>query len=748
MPPPPPRRAYVLLLTAVLSLAFVACREDGTSSGSTPSTGGPTSGTQPTAAAPIGDPLAPLPAPAAAPSGGRVATAMALATQVRGGGEPGAAALLTALRLSGIGVRGANGEMLVTPASPHQGTVVEAWEIRPLVALAREHRTVLVPLEELAMLVRAAAPQLGATDVEAELLAGIRRHATDDASPLAFWATFTSALGGTTAGFGEPDLLGAGDAKDVVVNGLQASLLVRRLGTDLLVRAHPTRAASPFRAPLEWFAPRPLHAAAPPRACQLSPVQQTITDLVAYGSGVVVGGAKVGDLGFGGLMDAIFGGTKAADAVGFATKAAGALLAYGQFAMTYNALEAEIALDDPPLPRTREPRPRSGEQRKLVASIRMTTGDEQAVNCFRMMFNSVGLDFSLPQDGPAKGATVAWTGIEGFNQAAEALHRGPEAIVQFVDDPANRIQDGSAWRFASANAVVNQKTGDDGTVRIAVEGRGQKQALPRGAGRVTKHATVGIQVALKGADLFGDMKDASTAAMGGAAALLSLPVDLLYRMKWASAAKLTFPVRDWGEGKGWSGTVDVIIRTSGGGPDPMMPMSSYKGSRATKVSFDFTNNVGSWRASETLWRFEETLLPDGECRVARRRNVRTTLRGGGDAVLQVGEEGPSDARRPPEDADDPVAFVDFGYAPERTAIGVGEIELTGTETGTETSCGTTTPVNDESSRGYHPLGSTYARIPNPLEQSELSGTSTWPFEDEGQGTKGIITMSWRLHRTQ
>ena len=734
------------VLAVAILVALAACGESGASSNG--AAGGGAVAATPTGVPRIGDPRAALPSPAAAPAGDRIAAATSLAEQVRGGGERGAAALLTALRLSGIGVRGANGEMIVDPVRPYQGTIINAWEIRPLVALARRERTVLIPLEELALLVRTVAPPTRDVAIEAQLIDGIRHHATDSASALNFWANFVAALGDDDAAFGAPAPGTAGEEERVVLNGLQASLLMRRLATDILVRANPPQASSPLLAPLRWLAPRPLYAAASPAQCQLTETGQTIMDLTAFGSGAVVGGVKVGDLGFGGLMEAIFGeGTKAADRASLTGKVAAAFLGYAQFIMTYLAVDAEITLDQPPLPRTREPGPQTGETRNLVAVITMNTGDEQAVNCFRMMFNSVGLDFSLPQGGPAKGAMVAWRGIEGFDQAAEALHRGPEAIVQFVDDPANRIQN-SASPQTSRNAIINQKADDNGTVRITVEGRGQKKPLPRDVGRVAKQATVGIQVALKGADLFGDVKDAASAGMAGAAGLVTLPLDLLYRMKWFSAAQLTFPVLDWGAGKGWSGTVDVVLRTAGAGDEPMVPGSTYKETRATRIRFDFTNGVGAWSGSESRWRFEETIVPSRYCSLVRRFNAREKLQGSGAAILEVGDEAPGDDERPPEDGDNPLAFVSISYDAERTAIGVGGLRLEGLQTGTETSCVGTERVDGEAGRSYFPLGSTYGTMPDPMKATELNGSASWPYEDEGAGTKGIIMMTWKLHRTR
>ena len=747
------RGARAIATAVVVTLAISACGDDADSGSSDARRRAGTSGPPP-----IGDPRAALPEPARLHGGSSTATAVMLAQEVRGGGESGAAALLEALRLSGIGVRGPDGALTVKPVQPVQGTMIEAWEIRPLVALARDERPVLIQLGEVAMLMRSVMPELADVPIEQHILDGVRRHATDSASPLAFWANFVNALGGSHPVLGEPDLLSAGEPRSVVVNGLQASLILRRLGTDLLVRAHPPAAHSALLTPLRWLSPEPLYAADAPRPCTLTPTQQTIMDLDSFASGVLVGGAKVGDLGFSGLLEGMEKyGKQGAKTFGNFTKVAGVVLAYGQFIATYGALEADIELDQSTLPRTKELSPQTGERRNLVASIHFDTGDEQAANCFRGMLNTMGLDFTVPQNGPVKGAKVAWAGMYGFDQAAEALHGGPEAIVQFVDDPANRIQDGAKWEFSSGNAIVNQTTDENGSVHIGVEGRGQSEPVPDGAGRVVREATVGVQVAVKGADIFGDLKDASSTALGGLPGLLTIPLEILYRMKWATVGTLTFPVLDWGEGKGWSGWVDVTVRGSGqqdgwGG----LPMKS-KSSRFTSVRFDFVNGRGTWTGRETGMLVQSTPTTIDACAMGPKQ-TRTVASGSGLALLDV-EDAVLDFDELPASYRDasPLGGVDFAWSTDgQSAVGVDGIELAGRETGTFIACEfpngvprrVIKPYNEELTITHIPLGSSYGSFPDPSKETALRGSLTSPFEDEESGFKGVIATRWQLRRTQ
>src|SRR5204863_6777512 len=163
-----------------------------------------------------------------------------------------------------------------------------------------------------------------------------------------------------------------------------------------------------------------------------------------------------------------------------------------------------------------------GERKQLTAVVRMNIGNAQMLNCFRIMLNAVGQDFSLPNDGPVKGAHVLWYGVEGFDQAAAALHGGSEAIVQFVAPVASRIQ-GGGDASSGLNAVTNAVTGEDGKVKIGVEGRGQLKNVSKDATAVTKSAKVRLQVALKGSDLLGDLQEATGTAAGGIAALAGVP---------------------------------------------------------------------------------------------------------------------------------------------------------------------------------------------------------------------------------
>ena len=109
-------------------------------------------------------------------------------------------------------------------------------------------------------------------------------------------------------------------------------------------------------------------------------------------------------------------------------------------------------------------------------------------------------------------------------------------------------------------------TGDDGKLQVGVEGRGQSRPFGESATRVGKSARVRLDVALRGADLFGDVAEATSTAASGLVGLLTVPISMLYRAQWASVGHYTFPVIDWREGQGrWTGTItytDTEITTT------------------------------------------------------------------------------------------------------------------------------------------------------------------------------------------
>jgi hypothetical protein len=485
------------------------------------------------------DPLPPaLPVPSVAED-----AVDTLAQQVLAGTPESLPALITALQASGIGIVGPGTTSDVKPAEPWQGIALQRWEVRGAAAMVLPDRTVLFTLPDLAAILVEALPRLKGAPVEQLLVDDLRALADSPVPARRFFGRFIAALGRNASSHAPYDLLAEADPRAIELDGLQASLILRRLAIDVLMRDARPQPSAPVEKKIAsaidllrgWLMP-PVYAQGQ-TPCAMSSTAQSVAEIAAAGSSIAWGGVQVGETGFAGIMQRL-----GLEGLGNIASVASMLLGYAQFIATYAALSAEVAMDAPPLVRTKKMRPQTGERRQLIAVVKIDTGNAQMLNCLRAMLISVGLDFSLPNNGPVKGARVTWYGVDGFDQAAAALHGGADAIVQFVSSGAQRVTD----------AV----TGDDGKVQIGVEGRGQQQNISNEATEVPKSAKVRLHVALKGADLFGDLSEAAGTAASGLVGLATVPLSVLARAQWASVGHYTFPVTDWRDGPPrWAGTI-------------------------------------------------------------------------------------------------------------------------------------------------------------------------------------------------
>lgn len=214
------------------------------------------------------------------------------------------------------------------------------------------------------------------------------------------------------------------------------------------------------------------------------------------------------------------------------------------------------------------------------------------------------------------------------------------------------------------------------------------------------------------------------------------------------AAHPPSPVRDRSTGGGWSGTVQVVVNTSGtvveNPPETGYGGSTYTLTRSLTATLQFTNGVGHWQAEE-----RSTWDGKGHC-IFEPRNTSSTLEGSGPAWMEIGEEQPEeeDIR---EDDERGTAVVGFAYDPVRTAVGITGLRLRGQESGTVTECDENLrpvriAVSGEASMDYFPLGTVYGKMPDPRDASELSGTFTSPVEDALSGLMGTMTVTWNLRR--
>ena len=490
------------------------------------------------------------------PAGSPDDAARALAEHVLAGGGDALAALLTALQASGAAVRSPDNRLVVRPADPWHGLIFDSWEIRTMLASVLPERTVSFGLTDVADALRTMVPELGNAPVAQLLAQDVRKLALGPPSTGRFWARFVIELGREPDA--PPQLVTEIDPSKIRLNALQASLIVRRVAVDLILRGDAVQekpVASRLWTP-GWTFVEPVYADTLP--CTLDSTQRSIMDWTAFAAafGISVGGLKMGELGPDSIFDALeshgwSGAEKAGKIQGYTSM----LLAYVKLFAAYAALEVKISMDSPPLVRTRDMRPQSGERKDLTADVRMNVGNAQMLNCFRIMLNAAGLDFSLPNDGAAKGAQIDWEGVSGFDEAAATLHGGPDQIVRFVGDAGSQYQTGGA--FTSFNSITKSVVDDNGKARVKVEGVGQRDRLGQNARKRTKQASVRVNVALQGADLIGDLRDAAGDATAGVKSLVTLPAQVMARSKWISKGHYTFDVTDWSDEGKWSGTVTV-----------------------------------------------------------------------------------------------------------------------------------------------------------------------------------------------
>jgi hypothetical protein len=479
----------------------------------------------------LGAPDDALPAPLASLPGGEPVLsdqgADDLARRILEAGPDFLPALIAALQASGIGVVGPENVEVTKPAEPWQGMVMQRWEVRLAAATMLPERSVTLSLTDLAAFLIEVLPALKGAPVEQLIVDDLRAIAESQVPTKRFFGRFLAALGRNATSHEPYDLLGTVDPQTIRLNGLQTSLILRRLAADIAIRAGDTNVASPKKT--ASLIDRLVNLVATPvfaqgTACAFSERTQTIMDIAAFGSSMVWGGFQVGEMGMGGVMDRAGLGK-----LGPAAAIVSTLLAYAQFIAVYSALEADVSLDAPPLVRTKNTQP--GQRRELTATVKLNVGNAEMLNCMRVLLIAVGLDFNLGNNGPVKGAIVSWEGVQGF--------------------------DDTVW-FTSAGSgpIRDAVTGEDGKVRVSVEGRPQRQRLPDDAAEVPKSAKVRLQVALKGADLFGDLQEAAGTAASGLVGLATVPLSILMRAQWASVGHYRFPVTDWREGPAqWAGTI-------------------------------------------------------------------------------------------------------------------------------------------------------------------------------------------------
>lgn len=423
------------------------------------------------------DATIPLPDPAATPASGVDEVAEGVAAALASGEGDMTPEVLAVLTLAGFTVLGSDGAVETAPADgAGNGLAVEAWEAATLgrYPLAQREATLAGFGEEIA-----AGSDLDPAEVTDLLLADLRGALADPASPAYPFAATVAALGRHAP---VPHDLAVDAPGAIRLTVLQTTLIGHRLAGELQATAEAAEPAEPAAEVAAARAGARLAQATPsgPRPCTLTGPAATILDLASVLAAPV----------FGELIART--GTAVTDRVAAWTGRAGVVLAVVQALIPMLALDIAPTLDGsgPPLERTTSTTT-AGEQRTLTTTVRMNVGDAQIVNCLRFLLNGLGLDFSLPNDGPFEGALV------------DTPFLGPGFLGA---SPLIQGQRGETFRGKTADA--------NGQVGTLVEGRTQPKELTGDIEAVLLQAPSRVDVTVKPASLYGDLKDAGSTAVG------------------------------------------------------------------------------------------------------------------------------------------------------------------------------------------------------------------------------------------
>ena len=528
-----------------------------------------------------------LPAALPIPTGNADEAIAFLAQKIAAKSNDSVPAILTALQMSGFFVTGKDGKVVLSPSDGKgQGLTVNGWEIASVSKMLGDgSTTTFADLEKTLRYV----PQLKKAEISRAIDNGLKTNAVNNNNQfLRNWARLIVELGKNSTQ--KYDLLTGTVSETTSLDALQNFLILRRVYGDFFAYAEKIKQSASSRGEIEQKSAKYINAAyirplsderddlnlfetkgfrsfsttsiteAP---CQLNGDAPLVLDAVATGFGFGFG-ALTGYLG--NALD----GTAGGDMLGKYTEIVGIaniILAYAKFLQTYAALETKITLEDaPPLIRTKNSKP--GARKRLKAEVRMNIGNWQMYNCLRTAINLIGIDFAVAGDGAVGGVGVQWhldEGGAGDVYSNRSGLTGNEQIVGFTQDGA-RIQDGGSSTGTTGNRIANAtytKTDGDGIARIILEGSPQKNAKIGKVSPVMKQAKVSTTVKLKAGDLKSDTVDVAGQALGGITGLITMPLELLYRMDWISTAFLEVPVQDWEEcNGGWSGTITYTKTSS------------------------------------------------------------------------------------------------------------------------------------------------------------------------------------------
>jgi hypothetical protein len=421
--------------------------------------------------------------------------------RILAGGNDGKAAVRESLIAAGFAVRYADGGSF-EPSKPVQGQIFENWDAEVMAASVINGGA--VSLSDLAEALALSFPELQSGELAIRILRDLRSAANSQNASKKFWAQLIVELG-RKATFPYDLLDPTLDPAAVSFDAVQLGLILHRLAADIILidGFTPTPIAITMGVSRVDFGARAAPAAAD-LPCTLTETESTILD----GASATAGKA----------FDAFIEYLDKAGVAGAGTYAkrlagANAILTYLKLIWSLAAFETKIEMDADELVRTHSSAA-EGNPQKITATFKLNIKDVQVVNCMRVAFNAAGLDFSLWNDGPIKGAGVDWFLLEGATSGVQL------GYLVFGENPLNHVSN------------------NEGVDTVVITGRRQKVTLPANATRVDKPGKVHVKVNLKNANIVNDLFD----ALGGA---ISLPAEMAYRHGLGFGRSLSFNVVDW-----------------------------------------------------------------------------------------------------------------------------------------------------------------------------------------------------------
>jgi len=495
--------------------------------------------------------LGQLPAQFPMPQGSIDAAAAALAKEVLVGGSKTLPALMTAIQAAGIGIRNGADNIIVSPAQPSQGFLSDAYEVQAVALLSNFGLT--FNLSDLSSdLGGVRTDTFGDTELANIILGGIRDTAQNGSGPVRFWARFIVELGRQSPS--PYDLLGSSLVADIPLNPIQLNFILWRFAADVAVMTGSSSQTSGVSSQTKTVLLRTGQSGGS-SPCSFNGTESFIMDWTAAAS-------KYGFKNLYSYIDKFKNVIDPSSGLKAGQTIANTALAYAKYLATLALYNSTIRMDgNPPLHRTKSTS-NDGEQRTFIFEAKYDTGNYQWLNCFRIMFNAMGLDFSLPNDGPIKGADVQWS-----------IYRGGK-IVEFA---------------IGTDPVKGHVTDDKGITKVDLVGKRQNKALPADAKAVTKQAALDADVALKSVKVK-DIGDIATQVPGGAKILLTLPIKLLERMH-SLTTRLTFPVEDWTDDLLYRGTVKATM---------LLPYANSK-AWETSAKVSFVKDTDQSRAGQDVY---------------------------------------------------------------------------------------------------------------------------------------------------